>query len=52
MTKQIFTVAAVRISVVSQQGTAILYRIASSYAIHSRIIILVIAMGNGTERDC
>lgn len=51
MMKQTFTVAAAETPTISQQGTAILLSIVSLCAEHSRIIILVIAMGNGTESD-
>lgn len=51
MIKQTFTVAVAETSTISQQGTAIVLRIVSSCAEHSRIIILVIAVGNGTESD-
>lgn len=51
MMEKTFTVAAGKTSTVSQQGTAILLAIVSSCAAHSRIIILVIVMGNGTESD-
>lgn len=51
MMKQTFTVAAAETSTISQQGTSILLTIVSSCAAHSRIIILLIAVGNGTESD-
>lgn len=47
MMEQTFTLAAAETSMISQQGAAILLTIVPSCAAHSRIIILVMAMGNG-----